>query len=138
MLNKSEFNFLTFEPLISLNFPEIAGKNEYKNVKIREKKFFLWNLHLVGHSAMEGTHKNIDFDYHKVKTQEEWKTDFVKELIDVKQGDLTVEVINQTEIDEILKLSAQTNGDFLFPVAGFTSNNVLIELFKLACLKSMF
>ena len=50
MQNKSEFDFLTFKPLISLNFPEIAGKNEYS--KIHEKKFSLWNLHLVVHSAL--------------------------------------------------------------------------------------
>ena len=39
MLNKLEFNFLTFKPRIPLKFPEFPGKNEYKNVKIREKSF---------------------------------------------------------------------------------------------------
>ena len=52
MLNKSEFNFPAFEPLTPLNSPDISRKNEYKNVKICEKKFFLWNLHLVALSAL--------------------------------------------------------------------------------------
>ena len=37
MPNKSELNFLTFEPLIPLNVPVILGKKEYSNVKICEK-----------------------------------------------------------------------------------------------------
>ena len=38
MLNKSEFNLLTFEPHIPLNFLEFPEKNEYKNVKIKKIK----------------------------------------------------------------------------------------------------
>ena len=33
MLNKSEFNFLTFEPLIPLNFPEKKSIRTSKSVK---------------------------------------------------------------------------------------------------------
>ena len=68
-----------------------------------------WNLRYImrktGNNRIDDlNHRNIAFDYHLVKKQEDWKTAFVKELIDVMQGDLAVEVLNQTEIDEILKL----------------------------------
>ena len=48
-------------------------------------------------------HKNVDFDYHLVKKDDEWKIGVVKELIDVKQGELGVEGFNPTEISEILQ-----------------------------------
>ena len=32
MLNKSEYNFLTLEPVITLNFPKLPGKNDKENI----------------------------------------------------------------------------------------------------------
>ena len=68
-----------------------------------------WNLRFImmktGKNRIDDlNHKNIDFDYHLVKKDEEWKIGFVKELTDVKQGDLEVEGLNSAEIDEILRL----------------------------------
>ena len=46
MVNKSEFNVLTLEPLAPLILTEFRGKNEYSSVEIHDKKFsceiFTW------------------------------------------------------------------------------------------------
>ena len=40
MLNRSEFNFQTIEPLIPFNYAAFRGKNEYSGHKMGEEKFF--------------------------------------------------------------------------------------------------
>jgi hypothetical protein len=46
---------------------------------------------------------NVDFAYHTVNEADEWKIDFVKELIDVKNDNLNVAGMDLDEIEEILE-----------------------------------
>ena len=46
---------------------------------------------------------NVDFAYHTVIEADEWKIDFVKELIDVKNDNLNVAGMDLDEIEEILE-----------------------------------
>ena len=67
-----------------------------------------WNLRFImiksGNNRIEDLDvRNTDFEYHLVKDSEKWKIGFVKELIDVKLGDLVVEGFSYEEIDETLR-----------------------------------
>ena len=44
-----------------------------------------------------------DFEYHKVEESEEWRIKFIKELIDLRHGDLQVTGMNVDELKEILE-----------------------------------
>ena len=44
---------------------------------------------------------NVDFEYHTINEADEWKIDFVKELIDVKNDNLNVAGMDFDEIEEI-------------------------------------
>ena len=44
----------------------------------------------------------VDFDYHTVEEKDAWKIQFAKELVDVRQGDLSVPGLGQDEIQTIL------------------------------------
>ena len=58
---------------------------------------------LTGNNTIEDLKAcKVDFDYHTVEKCDEWKIKLVKELIDVQQDDLTVEGLEQAELDEIL------------------------------------
>ena len=46
---------------------------------------------------------NEDFEYHTVDDDEKWKIDLVKELIDVRHDELTVEGLDMDELEEILE-----------------------------------
>ena len=46
---------------------------------------------------------NEDFEYHTVDDDEKWKIDLVKELIDVRHDELTVEGLDMDELQEILE-----------------------------------
>ena len=46
---------------------------------------------------------NVDFAYHTINEADEWKIDFVKELIDVKNDNLNVAGMDFDEIEEILE-----------------------------------
>lgn len=44
----------------------------------------------------------IDFDYYKVEECESWRIDIMKELIDVRYGDLEATGMESEELGEIL------------------------------------
>ena len=46
---------------------------------------------------------NVDFAYHKINEADEWKIDFIKEIIDVKNDNLNVAGMELDEIEEILE-----------------------------------
>ena len=46
---------------------------------------------------------NADFDYHTVSEANRWKIDFIRELIDVRDDELTVDGMDQEELEEILE-----------------------------------
>ena len=46
---------------------------------------------------------NVDFDYHTVSEANRWKIDFIRELIDVRDDELTVDGMDQDEVEEILE-----------------------------------
>ena len=46
--------------------------------------------------------QGADSQYHKIPESEEWRINFLKELIEVKQEGLEVEGMEQAEIEEIL------------------------------------
>ena len=59
---------------------------------------------LTGNNTIEDLKAcKVDFDYHTVEKSDEWKIKLVKELIDVQQDDLTVDGLEQAELDEILE-----------------------------------
>ena len=43
-----------------------------------------------------------DFDYHKVEECESWRIDIMKELIDIRYGDLEATGMDSEELSEIL------------------------------------
>ena len=45
----------------------------------------------------------VDFEYHKVEKNDEWKVGFVKELVNIKQEELTVAGMSLEELEEILE-----------------------------------
>ena len=72
-----------------------------------------WNLRTIMILANKNTIEdlladNIDIDYHAVDPQETWRIDFVKELVDVKHGDLEVEGITPDELGQILNYICTT------------------------------
>ena len=46
--------------------------------------------------------KNVDIQYHMVPESEAWRVDFVKEIVDMKHGELEVPGMLLTELDYIL------------------------------------
>ena len=45
----------------------------------------------------------VDFEYHKVEKTDEWKIGFVKELVNIRQEELTVAGMCLEELEEILE-----------------------------------
>ena len=45
----------------------------------------------------------VDFDYHPVNGGDEWRIDFVRELVDVQNEELRVEGLARKEVEEILE-----------------------------------
>ena len=45
----------------------------------------------------------VHVDYHTVPEDQAWRIQYVKELIDVKFGKLTVQEMTRTELEEILE-----------------------------------
>ena len=45
---------------------------------------------------------NIDFDYYAVEESESWRIDFIRELIDIRYGDLEASGMESEELSEIL------------------------------------
>ena len=67
-----------------------------------------WNLRYIMMKSGKNTiddlnSRDTDFDYHLVKKEDEWKIGFVKELVEVKQGDLEVEGLEPAEVEEMLR-----------------------------------
>ena len=56
---------------------------------------------LAGRTSPLDLH-GADSQYHKIPECEEWRINFLKELIEVKQEGLVVEGMEQAEIEEIL------------------------------------
>ena len=44
-----------------------------------------------------------DFEYHKIEENEHWKVNMVKELVDIKAGDLGVHGMKHEEVQQILE-----------------------------------
>ena len=90
------------------NSKKLALRQLFMAIKDDTRLTTGWNLRYTmtktGNNRIDDlNHKNVDFDYHLVKKDDEWKIGVVKELIDVKQGELGVEGFNPTEISEILQ-----------------------------------
>ena len=90
------------------NSKKLALRQLFMAIKDDTRLTTGWNLRYMmtktGTNRIDDlNHKNVDFDYHLVKKDDEWKIGVVKELIDVKQGELGVEGFNPTEISEILQ-----------------------------------
>ena len=45
----------------------------------------------------------VDFDYHPVNGGDEWRIDFVRELVDVQNDELRVEGLARKDAEEILE-----------------------------------
>ena len=41
--------------------------------------------------------------YHEVAAEEAWRTDFIKEIVDIRHEELIVSVFNKEQLDEILE-----------------------------------
>ena len=46
--------------------------------------------------------KNVDIQYHMVPESEAWRVDFVKEILDMKHGELEATGMLLTEVDYII------------------------------------
>ena len=46
---------------------------------------------------------NVDFDYYKVEEIDEWKVNIVKELIEIRSGELEVPGMEVDDLKEILE-----------------------------------
>ena len=58
---------------------------------------------------------NVDFAYHTAKEDDEWKINFVKELIDVRNDHLDVAGMDSDELEEILESGFHLQIDNGFP-----------------------
>ena len=52
--------------------------------------------------------KNIDIDYNKVTKENEWRIDLLKELVDIRQGDLVLHGVESDEVEKILEYVCTT------------------------------
>ena len=52
--------------------------------------------------------KNIDIDYNKVTKENEWRIDILKELVDIRQGDLVLHGVESDEVEKILEYVCTT------------------------------
>ena len=46
---------------------------------------------------------NCDFEYHKVSEEDKWRIDFVKELVELRHGDLDVQGMDAADLELILE-----------------------------------
>jgi hypothetical protein len=47
--------------------------------------------------------EKVDIEYHKIENSDEWKINFVKELVNIKQEELNVAGMVSEELDEIIE-----------------------------------
>ena len=63
---------------------------------------------LLAGTKTVGDLKNIDVEYHKVSKENEWRIDLLKELVEVRQGELIVPGMDKDEVDKILEFICTT------------------------------
>ena len=60
-------------------------------------------MEITGKNTIEELNRNAYFEYHKAGENDAWRTNFAKELIEIRAGDLEVHGIESDELEQILE-----------------------------------
>ena len=63
---------------------------------------------LLAGTKTVGDFKNIDVEYHKVTKENEWRIHLLRELVEIRQGELLVPGFNNDDVEKILEFVCTT------------------------------